>query len=140
MARSVIRDLHLGEPDRHVVASVAPGITVQGDPALLRNVLANLIGNAWKFTRGRDPAVIRFEARSIYGERVCAVVDNGIGFATERPDELFAPFKRLHGRTFEGTGIGLATVARIVYRHGGRVWAESEPGAGSTFYFTLGDA
>jgi PAS domain S-box-containing protein len=139
IASSVVTDLHLTDPARHVIATVAPDLLAEGDPALLRNVIANLLGNAWKFTRGRDPAIVRFEARVQGGETVYAVSDNGIGFSTERPDELFAPFKRLHGKGFEGTGVGLATVARIVHRHAGRVWAESEADAGSTFFFTLGD-
>lgn len=138
IASAVIRDLHLGDAERNVIATVAPGLIARGDPILLRNVLANLIGNAWKFTRERDAAVIRFEARAIDGT-VYALSDNGIGFETERPDDLFVPFKRLHGKRFEGTGVGLATVARIITRHGGRVWAESEPQVGSTFYFTLGE-
>jgi light-regulated signal transduction histidine kinase (bacteriophytochrome) len=139
IASSIVTDLHLADPERHVLAKVEPGIVAVGDPALLRNVLANLIGNAWKFTRTRDPALIRFEATAKDGETIYSISDNGIGFATKHEEELFVPFKRLHGNEFEGTGIGLATVARIVHRHGGRVWAKSEPGSGTTFFFTLGD-
>jgi PAS domain S-box-containing protein len=138
MARSIVSELHGMEPERNVVATVEPNLTAAADPALLRNVVQNLLGNAWKFTRGRDPALIRFEAKKVNGQTVFSISDNGVGFKTEYPEEIFAPFKRLHGKTFEGTGIGLATVARIVARHGGRVWAESEPGAGATFFFTLG--
>jgi PAS domain S-box-containing protein len=137
-ARSIIADLQAANPDRHVTATVEDGLRAAGDPALLHDLLANLLGNAWKFTRGRDPAVIRFESHLRNGKAAYAVTDNGVGFPTVEPDKLFAPFKRLHGKSFEGTGIGLATVARIVDRHGGRVWAESDPGAGATFFFTLG--
>jgi PAS domain S-box-containing protein len=140
LAQAIVSELQSGEPGRRVLAFVAPGAVVEGDPALLRNVLTNLLENAWKFTRGREPALVRFEVRMVANETVYAVSDNGIGFETERPEEIFTPFKRLHDRSFEGTGIGLATVARIVQRHGGRVWAETERGAGSTFFFTLGDA
>ena len=139
-ALSIVAELRAANPGRNVTATVEDGMTVAGDPALLRDVLANLLSNAWKFTRGRDPALIRFESHRHNGKTVYAVTDNGVGFATDYPDELFAPFKRLHGKSFEGTGIGLATVARIVQRHGGQIWAESEPGAGARFSFTLGDA
>jgi PAS domain S-box-containing protein len=139
IAASIVSDLQLADPERNVIATVVPGLMASGDPALLRNVLANLLSNAWKFTRGRDPARIRFDAQTVDGETAYCVSDNGVGFFTEHPEELFAPFKRLHGKSFEGTGIGLATVARIVHRHGGRVWAHSEPGMGTTMYFTLGE-
>lgn len=139
-ARSIITELRAHDPGRSTVAIVEEGLTAEGDPALLRNVLANLLANAWKFTRERDPGLIRVEAHALDGETVYAVKDNGIGFSSQHPEEVFAPFKRLHGKSYEGTGIGLATVARIVHRHGGRVWAESEPGSGAAFYFTLGEA
>jgi PAS domain S-box-containing protein len=138
IAASIVTDLQLANPERNVIATVAPGLMASGDPELLRNVIANLLSNAWKFTRGRDPARIRFDAQFVDGETAYSVGDNGVGFFTEHPRDLFAPFRRLHGKSFEGTGIGLATVARIVQRHGGRVWAESKQNAGATFYFTLG--
>jgi PAS domain S-box-containing protein len=137
-ARSIVRELRSANPGRNVDAVVEDGLVVHGDPALLRNLLANLLGNAWKFTRERDLAVIRLESRVRDRETVYALTDNGIGFPTSQSAELFAPFKRLHAKGYEGTGIGLATVARIVQRHGGRVWAESEQNAGATFSFTLG--
>ena len=140
IARSIVTELRAHDPGRNTDVTVEDGLTVEGDPVLLRNVLANLLGNAWKFTRDRDPGLIRVEAHALHGKTVYVVKDNGVGFSSKHPDEVFAPFKRLHGKSFEGTGIGLATVARIVQRHGGRVWAESEPGAGAAFYFTLGEA
>jgi PAS domain S-box-containing protein len=139
VARSIVDDLLEADPDRNVEVDIEPGLVVAGDPALLRNLLANLIGNAWKFTRGCDPAVVSFGAHETDAEKVYVVRDNGIGFSTQYPEQLFMPFKRLHGKSFEGTGIGLATVARIVRRHGGRAWAKSEAGTGATFSFTLGD-
>jgi PAS domain S-box-containing protein len=138
-ARSIIAELHAADPARNAIVTVQEGLIAEGDTALLRNVLANLLGNAWKFTRGLEPAVIRFESELRHGQTVYAVRDNGIGFSTAHSGDLFAPFKRLHGASFEGTGIGLATVARIVHRHGGQVWVESEPEAGATFYFTLSE-
>jgi signal transduction histidine kinase len=140
LARSIVTELHTAEPERKAIATVEAGLTIEGDTTLLRTMLTNLLGNAWKFTRGREPAVIRFESQVREGKTVYSVRDNGIGFSTGHAEELFAPFKRLHGNSFEGTGIGLATVARIVQRHGGSIWAESEPDAGATFFFTLGDA
>jgi PAS domain S-box-containing protein len=139
VAESIVTELRAADPGRNAIVEIAPGSTVAGDPALLRNLLANLIGNAWKFTRGRDPALISFSSETGDDGPVYTVKDNGIGFATEYPEQLFVPFKRLHGKSFEGTGIGLATVARIVRRHGGRAWAHSEGDGGATFSFTLGD-
>jgi PAS domain S-box-containing protein len=139
VARSVVSNLQAGEPDRNAIVMIAPDLCVTGDPVLLRTVVQNLLANAWKFTRGMDPAIIGFATQIVDGKTVFSVKDNGVGFATEYPDQIFAPFKRLHGKKFEGTGIGLATVARIIRRHGGRVWAQSQPGAGAQFFFTLGD-
>jgi PAS domain S-box-containing protein len=138
-ARSIIADLRAEDPARNVTATVEDGLVVTGDAPLLGDVLANLLGNAWKFTRARNPAVIGFGSHVQDGTRIYVVKDNGIGFAAERPEDLFAPFKRLHGKSFEGTGIGLATVARIIQRHGGKIWGESVPGSGATFSFTLND-
>lgn len=114
---------------------------VHSDPALTRQVLENLIGNAIKYTRGRSPAIIEIGFASGDGEEAIFVRDNGVGFDMKFSHKLFGVFQRLHSASeFEGTGIGLATVQRIVKKHGGRVWAESAPGAGATFYFTLGAA
>jgi signal transduction histidine kinase len=108
------------------------------DPALIRQVFANLIGNAVKFTRTRRPAVIAVGARTNNGEAIIHVRDNGVGFDMKYADKLFGVFQRLHSQEeFEGTGVGLATVQRIVHKHGGRVWAEAQPGGGAAFFFTL---
>jgi PAS domain S-box-containing protein len=138
-ANAIIANLQASDPGRHATVTVEDGMRAAGDSALLTTMLANLLGNAWKFTRDRDPAIIRFESEKRDGETVYAVRDNGIGFPMKTADNLFTPFKRLHGERYEGTGIGLATVARIVQRHGGRVWADSQPGTGATFRFTLGN-
>lgn len=140
MAGSVLRDLALREPGRMVETVVREGVGADGDPALLRIVLENLLGNAWKFTSKRDGARIEFGAAEgeEAGGRVFFVRDNGAGFDMKYADRLFAPFQRLHGADeFEGNGIGLALVKRIIGRHGGRVWAEGDAGRGATFYFTL---
>jgi len=105
----------------------------------LQVVLDNLLGNAWKHTMARDEAVIEFGSAEIDGNTAYFVRDNGTGFDMSDADKLFIPFQRLPaGEEFKGFGIGLATVERIIHRHGGRVWAEGEPGKGATFYFTLG--
>ncbi|MES2936909.1 MAG: response regulator [Pseudomonadota bacterium] len=129
--------------DRHPAPAVAfriqPGMVAQGDPRLLRQVLDNLLGNACKFSGTQAmPRVAFTSEQRADGTVVYAVRDNGVGFDTDYADKLFCAFQRLHKTTeFPGSGIGLATVRRIVARHGGEVWADSAPGQGATFYFTL---
>ena len=141
MARRILTDLTAIERDRRFTLRVTGGMKTVADARLTRVVLENLLGNAVKFTRGRDPAVIEFGAmrgEPPDSEPTYFVRDNGVGFAPEHAGQLFRPFHRLHNdREFEGTGIGLATVWRVVERHGGRVWAEGAPGVGATVFFTL---
>ena len=138
MVEEVTIELQTGEPEREVDMVIANCITTRGDPRLMRSVLINLLGNAWKFTRLNDDAKIEFGCVEKDEEIVYFVRDNGAGFDQKFADKLFKPFQRLH-RTdeFEGTGIGLATVDRVIRKHGGRIWAEGIVGEGSTFYFTL---
>ena len=103
----------------------------------MRGVLDNLIGNAWKYTGNLEETVIEFGVKEVDGKPACFVRDNGPGFDMAYADKLFMPFQRLPGPDVEGHGIGLATVERIVRRHGGRVWTESKPGEGATFLFTF---
>ncbi|HEY7746636.1 MAG TPA: PAS domain S-box protein [Desulfuromonadales bacterium] len=139
MAQEVAAELRLSEPARRVTFHIAEGLQVQGDVNLLRVVLDNLLGNAWKYTGSREEGVVELDTTEVDGKTVCFVRDNGTGFDMANADKLFTPFQRLPGaQESEGFGIGLATVERIVRRHGGRVWAEGEPGKGATFYFTLG--
>ncbi len=139
LARSVVAQLGLLEPERRVDVVVADGLEAEGDPHLLRLVLENLLGNAWKFTAREPEARIEFGALDEGGRTAFYVRDNGVGFDMAYAHKLFAPFQRLHAATeFPGTGIGLATVHRVVARHGGRVWAVGEEGKGATFFFTLG--
>ena len=135
----VRRGLELAVQDRTIHWQLAPLPPVRGDAAMLRQVLVNLLGNAVKYTRGRDPAEITVGcAGEEEGRLVFFVRDNGAGFDMKYADKLFGVFQRLHrADEFEGTGIGLASVRRIVARHGGRTWGEGRPGAGATFYFTL---
>lgn len=146
LAQTIIRGLHESEPDRKVDVIMMPGLVAECDARLMSVALENLLGNAWKFTRKRDHARIEFglmkEARiedaEQQGKSVYFVRDNGTGFNMAYADRLFHAFRRLHASSeFEGTGIGLATVRRIINRHGGTIWAESAPGQGATFYFTL---
>ncbi len=139
-AREVVADLRDDHPDRTVHATVVDGLTTTGDPDLIRLVLHNLIGNAWKFTAKRDEPRIRVGSIEQDGVQVLTIADNGAGFDMKYAAKMFDPFQRLHSASeFEGTGIGLAIVSRIVHRHGGKVWARSTPGEGATFYLTFTD-
>ncbi len=138
LTEEVAASLREIEPDRAVTFRIEPGVQGPGDRDLLRVVLDNLIGNSWKFTSQRGSATIEFGADEHDGETAYFVRDDGAGFDMAYADKLFGAFQRLHGQAeFPGTGIGLATAARIVHRHGGRIWAEGKPGDGATFWFTL---
>ena len=136
IARSLAADFRMTHPERNVDFVIAPEIEANGDPHLLGLALENLLNNAWKFT-GRNPSArIEFGLSQQEGRRVYFVKDDGAGFDMAYAGKLFAPFQRLHSeREFEGTGIGLATVRRIIARHGGSIWAEGEIGKGATFIF-----
>ncbi|MBK9676522.1 MAG: histidine kinase [Betaproteobacteria bacterium] len=139
LAEATIADLREAEPDRVVDTSVAPDMVADADAGLVQILLANLIGNAWKFSRGSAEARIDVGCEQSEGRTVFHVRDNGVGFPPDQAERIFAPFARLHTeREFKGSGIGLAIVLRIVRRHGGRVWAEGSEGRGATFRFTLG--
>lgn len=141
VARDVAADLRRSAPGRAVRWSIAPGLRARGDAGLLRIVLQNLLGNAWKYTSKHDHAHVEFgvEARDGEGAPAFFVRDDGAGFDMRYANKLFGAFQRLHTvEEFEGTGIGLATVQRIVHRHGGRVWAEGAVEGGACLYFTLG--
>ena len=138
LADTIVEELHAAEPQRQVTVRVQPGMSVEGDRTLLRVMLENLLGNAWKYTSRRTQARIDFGCSGMGPEAIYCVSDDGEGFDMRFADRLFGVFQRLHGASeFPGTGVGLATVQRIVRRHGGRIWAESEPGRGARFYFTF---
>jgi signal transduction histidine kinase len=138
LADMIAEELRAGDPQRRAAVTVQPGMRVEGDRTLLRALLENLLGNAWKYTGRRPEAAIGFSASGDGPDTVYCVSDNGEGFDMRFADRLFGVFQRLHSAAdFPGTGVGLATAQRIVRRHGGRIWAESEPGRGSRFYFTL---
>jgi PAS domain S-box-containing protein len=138
-AARVAEELQRNEPDRNVHFVIQRPVWAQADRTLIRTVLQNLLGNAWKFTSGRDDASIEFGTRPAGDAAICCYVrDNGAGFDPQYVGKLFTPFQRLHTtREFPGTGVGLASVRQIVERHGGRAWAEGAVGEGATFYFTL---
>ena len=138
LVNSVACELRGAFPERHVELRVAPDIQATADAGLLRVVFENLLGNAWKFTAKKPSALIEIGQAKVNGTDAFFVRDDGAGFDPAYADKLFGAFQRLHSVSeFEGTGIGLATVQRIVHRHNGRIWAESAVGQGATFYFTL---
>ena len=138
IAAKVTARLSRAVPERQHEFRIAKGMVAVADYKLLQVVMENLLGNAWKYTGTREKAVIEFGATEADGETAYFVRDNGVGFDMADADKLFTPFERLHGAAeFEGHGIGLATVYRIIQRHGGRIWAEGKKGNGATFYFTL---
>lgn len=138
VATEVLAELRQGQPRRLLSSRIAERVTASGDPHLLRIAMENLLGNAWKYTGKTAESVIEFGTIEQEGQPVYFVRDNGVGFDMAYAGRLFGPFQRLHpAEEFEGTGIGLATVQRIIHRHGGRVWAEGEEGRGAAFYFTL---
>jgi len=138
LLEQTLRDVQPDTVGRNIVFEKHPLPVVQADPALLRQVLGNLILNAIKYSRPRDPAKIEIGGHVEKEEAVVFVRDNGVGFDPEFSDKLFGVFQRLHSADeFEGTGIGLANVRRIISRHGGRTWAEGKPDEGATFYFAL---
>jgi len=137
-AKTIAADLRHSEPQRNVEFRIMDKMTAFGDPGLLKVVLTNLIGNAWKYTRQKESALIEIVMENLDGRQVYSVRDNGDGFEMKHADKLFTPFQRLHNpKDFDGTGIGLATAKRIITRHGGRIWAESAQGGGAAFHFTL---
>ena len=138
MARSVANALQKTQPERNVKLSICDNAQVAGDPKMLKVLMENLLGNAWKYT-GRQPRPhIEFGFERSNGAQAYYVRDNGAGFDEKYADKLFTPFQRLHSaEEFEGTGIGLAIVQRILNRHGGRIWANGITDQGASFYFTL---
>jgi signal transduction histidine kinase len=141
LVRRMAKELQYREPDRAVRFTIAEGLQATADERLLTIALENLIGNSWKYTAPRKAARIEFGSSTVVGQEVFFVRDNGVGFDASHAQNLFTPFFRMHADTeFAGHGMGLATVRRVVERHGGQVWAESQPGMGTTMKFTLGQA
>ncbi|UUZ63999.1 hypothetical protein LP417_01250 [Polaromonas sp. P1-6] len=142
LARQVAQACREGEPERPVQVHIQDGLRVRGDPRLLLAVMQNLLGNAWKFSARQLQARIDVGCDTgADGQSRYFVKDNGAGFDMAHATRLFGTFERLHSQAeFSGTGVGLATVQRVIERHGGRVWAESQVNQGATFYFTLGRA
>jgi len=138
MANEILLELRNRDPEHQVEIHIQPGMTATGDSRLLSVALTNLLDNAWKFTSKIGGPIIQFGSQTTNGKQVFSVQDNGAGFNPEFADKLFAPFQRLHRASdFEGTGVGLAIVQRVIQRHGGGIWAESAVDQGATFYFTL---
>jgi light-regulated signal transduction histidine kinase (bacteriophytochrome) len=138
MAENIAHTLKEQDPERNVAISITPDLMVSGDPHLMNIALENLLNNAWKFTSKKEKALIEFGQQEKVKERTFYVRDNGTGFDMAYVSKLFGVFQRLHSMSeFPGTGVGLATVQRIVKIHGGRIWAEAEEGKGAAFYFTL---
>jgi light-regulated signal transduction histidine kinase (bacteriophytochrome) len=139
IAGSIVDELKAAQPERRAQFIITPDITVNGDKALLEILLRNLLENAWKYTSKCSDARIEMGVNFQDSKEVYFIKDNGVGFDMQYKDKLFQPFQRLHtSKDYAGTGIGLATAQRVVRRHGGEIWAESEVDKGTAFYFTLG--
>ncbi|WP_455219940.1 sensor histidine kinase [Kaarinaea lacus] len=138
LVHAKLQQLQEQEPGRSVNIVIGRDIYAEGDEQLLTILMDNLLSNAWKYTSKSADTFIEFGHQEVSNERVYFVKDNGVGFDTRYAAKIFEVFQRLHGNEFEGTGIGLATVKRIINRHSGRIWAESQPDKGATFFFTLG--
>jgi len=138
IAMQIEEDLKKMEPEREVEFSIQKGMVAKADKRLITIVLTNLINNAWKYTVKKEHAFIEFGKKILNGEEVFFIKDNGAGFDMQFADKLFRPFQRLHSsKEFQGTGVGLATVKRVINKHGGKVWGEGASGCGAVFYFTL---
>ncbi len=138
LVQGIAAELQRTQPERRVNFKITPNLKARGDPNLMQAALENLLNNAWKFTAKREQAEIEFGSKSENNETVFFIRDNGAGFDMAYVGKLFGAFQRLHAMTeFSGTGIGLATVQRIINRHGGRIWAEGAVDQGATFFFTL---
>lgn len=138
IAQNVVGALRFSDPERRVEVKIEQNVEAEGDPGLLRAAIENLLSNSWKYTTKTERPVIEFGVSAGPRGRTYFVRDNGAGFDMKYADKLFAPFQRMHrDEEFSGHGIGLATVQKVVHRHGGEIWAEAEPGKGATFYFTL---
>ncbi|HEX2956286.1 MAG TPA: ATP-binding protein [Chitinispirillaceae bacterium] len=140
LTESIIAELRTSSPEKNVEVHVDKGMEARADSSLIRIAMTNLIGNAWKYTSKKEIAIISVESKCIRGQTLFIVKDNGCGFDMKFAQNLFVPFKRLHSEVeFQGTGIGLSIVDRVIRKHRGRVWAESEINKGASFYFTLPD-
>ncbi|MDJ0833827.1 MAG: ATP-binding protein [Gammaproteobacteria bacterium] len=140
MAQKIIRELADNQPQREVEVKIEDGLTIRADPTLMKIALDNLLGNAWKYTNKQPRARIEFGCCEKEGDEAFYIKDNGAGFDMRHADKLFGSFQRLHKTSeYEGTGIGLATVQRIIHRHGGRIWGEAELNKGASFFFTISE-
>lgn len=138
LCREVVENLQKSKPDRKADFTIEEGLSVNADPLLIRSVMENLLGNAWKYTNKKEKAEIILKQSESRGVNIFSLTDNGAGFDPANSHKLFQAFERLHSqKEFSGTGVGLATVKRIIERHGGSIWAEGSVGKGATFYWTL---
>jgi light-regulated signal transduction histidine kinase (bacteriophytochrome) len=138
LARDVVHELRQADPDRDAVFAISDSLETTADPVLMRVALSNLLGNAWKYTGRRPQALISFGKDQRDDQVVFCIRDNGAGFDMAYASKLFAPFQRLHSaREFPGSGVGLACVARVIHKHGGRIWADARTGEGAAFFFTI---
>lgn len=138
LAREVVHELRQTDPRRDVVFAISDRLEAHADPVLMRVAITNLLGNAWKYTGRRKQALVSFGQEQRDDQTVFCVRDNGAGFDMSYASKLFTPFQRLHSvREFPGSGVGLACVARVVHKHGGRIWADARTGEGAAFFFTI---